>query len=37
MDELLGGLSVSTLIVGFVIGAVTVFLLGRWQNRQGGR
>jgi hypothetical protein len=27
-----GGFSIPTLIVGFVIGAVTVFVLGRWQR-----
>ena len=37
MEDLIGGFSVSTLIVGFIIGAVTVFLLGRWQNQRDGR
>ena len=37
MDELIGGFSPSTLVIGFIIGAVVVYLWGRWQNRHGGR
>ena len=37
MDELIGGFSLPTLIVGFVIGAMVVYLWGRWHNQQDGR